>query len=107
VAESTDAAWNPLATTRDAPGATLFNAAGVKDYPTIEVGLRASAETLWGGYYRYGYGWIVYDLATCAPAAVTARAIRDSAWCSGCAGGTYVIGVLPRVEADYEAFAAR
>lgn len=105
VAESTDATWNPLATTKDAPGATRFNAAGVKDYPTMEVGLRATAETLWGGYYRYGYGWIVYDLAVCAPAATTAAAIRDSAWCHGCAGGTYVTGVLSRVEANYDAFA--
>ena len=105
VAESTDAAWNPLATTRDAPGATDFNPVGVKDYPSLDVGLTATAQTLWGGYYRYGYGWIVYDLYGCADPMTTAKAINASAWCSGCANGTYVTGVLPQVEANYPAYA--
>jgi hypothetical protein len=105
VAESTDAIWNPLASTHDIVGATRFNSAGVKNYPSLDSGLQATAQTLWGGYYRYGYGWIMYDLYTCADPMTTAEAINASAWCYGCADGSYVTGVVPRVEANYEAYA--
>ena len=105
VAESTDAAWNPLASTHDIVGATRFNSAGVKNYPSLDSGLRATAQTLWGGYYRYGYGWILYDLYSCADATTTAQAINASSWCYGCANGTYVVGVVPKVVANYKAYA--
>jgi len=105
VAESTDAMWNPLASTHNIVGATKFNSAGVKNYPSLETGLEATSQTLWGGYYRYGYGWILYDLYSCADPMTTAQAINASAWCYGCAGGTYVIGIVPKVEANYEAYA--
>ncbi len=105
VAESTDAMWNPLASTHTVAGATKFNSAGVKNYPSLEAGLQATGQTLWGGYYRYGYGWILYDLYSCADPMTTAQAINASAWCYGCAAGTYVTGVVPKVEANYKAYA--
>ncbi len=105
VAESTDAAWNPLASTHRVEGDAPFNSAGVRNYPSLGSGLQATAATLWGGYYRYGYGWIIYDLYVCADPGVTAQAINASAWCHGCADGSYVTGVLSRVEANYEAYA--
>jgi len=36
----------------------------------------------------------------------SARAINASDWCRGCAGGTYVIGMIPKVEANYRTYAA-
>ena len=45
-AEDSEAKWNPLDTEMDAPGASDYNSAGVKDYPTIEVGLDAVVRTL-------------------------------------------------------------
>jgi hypothetical protein len=54
----------------------------------------------------YGYGRIMSSLGACADAMATARAINASAWCRGCAGGTYVTGMVPKVEADYSTYAA-
>ncbi len=107
VAEGTAAAYNPLATTHDKPGSTAFNAVGVRNFPSLEVGLQATVETLQIPESSYGYGAILYDLAHCAPAATTATAINASSWCRGCAGGLYVLNVLPLVQAEYSAFASR
>jgi hypothetical protein len=41
---------NPLNTTLNAPGATIFNRVGVKNYPTAAEGVGANANTLLGGY---------------------------------------------------------
>lgn len=49
-AEGTSAAFNPLATTRDAPGATSFNSVGVKNYTSFEQGVGATADTISSGY---------------------------------------------------------
>jgi peptidoglycan hydrolase CwlO-like protein len=105
--EGTAAAYNPLATTHDFPGATDFNSVGVKNYPSLEAGLQATIETLQLGATTWGYGAIVTDLHSCAPAESTAISINASAWCRGCAGGEYVTGVVPLVEADYARFAGR
>ncbi len=105
VAEGTAAAYNPLATTHDYPGATEFNAAGVKNYPSLQAGLQATIETLRLGAATHGYGAIVRGLEGCAPPETTATAINASDWCRGCAGGLYVLDVLPLVEADYARFA--
>lgn len=51
-AEGGDAAHNPFNTTRDAPGSTQYNSVGVKNYPTMEEGVRATAQTLLNGYYN-------------------------------------------------------
>ena len=106
-AESTQAWFNPLATTHDMDGAGIFNGASVRNYVSVEQGLQASHDTLAGGADSYGYGAILSDLLSCAPATSTARAIRDSAWCRGCAGGAYVIGLLPVVRATWSEHATR
>jgi hypothetical protein len=100
-AENTGAAWNPLATTLPAPESVAYNHARVQGYPTSGEGLAATVDTLRLGYYSHGYGWIVYRLSQCAPAAVTAQAINASDWCRGCAKGSYVTDMLPDVAADY------
>jgi peptidoglycan hydrolase CwlO-like protein len=105
-AEGTAAAHNPLATTHDFDGATDFNSVGVKNYPSLDAGLDATIETLHGPE-SYGYGAILASLAACSPAMASAQAINASAWCRGCAGGMYVMNVVPLVQADYERFAVR
>jgi hypothetical protein len=105
--ESTDAAFNPLATTHDMEGATDFNSVGVKNYRSLRQGLDASRDTLQGGAESYGYAAILSSLQACASADATASAINASAWCRGCAGGTYLTGLLPIVRADYASHAAR
>ena len=105
-AEGTAAAHNPLATTHDVPGATNFNAVGVKNFPSLEAGLDATIETLHGPE-TYGYGAILSALASCASAMTTAQAVNASSWCKGCAGGMYLVNVVPLVQADYERFALR
>jgi hypothetical protein len=106
-AESTVAAFNPLATTRDMPGATDMNTVGVKHYTSLDQGLDASRDTLLQGAESYGYDAIVDSLGACSPAEVTARAINASAWCRGCVGGAYITGLLPIVRASYTEHAAR
>jgi hypothetical protein len=55
------AAFNPLNTTQDRPGATCFNADPcVKNYPSYEEGMRATLQTLAGDYP--GYDRIVLGL---------------------------------------------
>ena len=44
--ESTEARFNPLATTHAMPGATDFNSVGVKNYRSVAQGLAAARETL-------------------------------------------------------------
>jgi hypothetical protein len=106
-AESTEAAFNPLATTHDMDGASDFNSVGVKNYLSLEQGLDASRDTLLGGAESYGYWAIVDSLRACASPEATAAAINASAWCRGCAGGTYITGLLPIVRADYADHALR
>lgn len=106
-AEGTAAAYNPLATTHDFPGATDFNTVGVKNYPSLGDGIKATIDTLVLGSPTYGYGGVLASLSTCAPAESTGAAINASSWCRGCAGGLYVTNVVPLVRADYERFATR
>ena len=106
VQESTQAAWNPLATTRDMPGATDFNSVGVKDYRSLQQGLAASVGTLAYGYEIHRYGAIVEDLRRCADPSATAASIAASNWCPGCLDGMYVLGLIPKVDADLAAYAA-
>ena len=106
-AESTSAAFNPLATTRDMPGASDMNTVGVKHYASLRQGLDASRDTLLLGAESYGYGAIVESLRRCGSAEATARAINASAWCRGCVGGAYITGLLPIVRDSYGEHAAR
>jgi hypothetical protein len=106
VQESTQAAWNPLATTRDMPGATDFNWLGVKNYRSLQQGIAASLGTLDYGYDVYRYGAIVEDLRRCADPYATATSIAASSWCPGCLNGMYVVGLIAKVDAELSAYAA-
>lgn len=105
VAEFTEARWNPLATTLDMPGATIFNSHGVRNYVSLEQGLEATHQTLLRGAETYGYGAILQGLKRCADRMVTANAIRASSWCAGCASGAYVTGLVPIVERYWDRYA--
>jgi peptidoglycan hydrolase CwlO-like protein len=102
--EGTSASWNPLATTYPMPGATALNGVGVRNYVSLDQGLAATQLTLGNG--ATGYGAILAGLHSCAAAIDTARAINASAWCSGCAGGQYVVGIVPTVEAFFDQYQA-
>ena len=51
-AEGGTAAYNPLNTTQPWSGATNYNRAGVKNYPSAAAGIAATAATLHNGYYN-------------------------------------------------------
>jgi peptidoglycan hydrolase CwlO-like protein len=104
-AEYTQARWNPLATTYGMAGATNFNSVGVKNYRSLEQGLDATVSTLLLGVRAYGYGAIIAGLAECAEPEVTAAAINASDWCHGCAGGNYVVQLIPAVEEYFDSYA--
>jgi peptidoglycan hydrolase CwlO-like protein len=102
-AEGTQATWNPLATTKDMPGATRYNSHGVKNYRSREQGVEASILTL--RLPNRGYAPVISNLKAGSKAMKTAEAIRDSLWCSGCAGGTYVVGYIEAVTRYYDRYA--
>jgi peptidoglycan hydrolase CwlO-like protein len=104
-AEGTDASWNPLATTYDIAGATMFNSVGVKNYPSLAVGIQATIGTLQGT--SHGYEHIVAGLMASKDPMVTGGAINASDWCYGCSGGQYVIELIPVVEKYYSKYANR
>jgi hypothetical protein len=78
-AEGTAAAYNPLATTRAAPGATDLNSVGVKNFRSYEQGLQTTVDTVRNGLY----GNILAALRDGTSAAQVARAIADSPWGTG------------------------
>jgi len=102
--EGTQANWNPLATTHRMDGSTDFNSVGVQNYRTLAQGLEATKETIESGWSTYGYGAVIRSMRDCADPLDTARAIAASSWCSGCAGGQYVIGIVPAVEASFDTY---
>ena len=102
--EGTTAAWNPLATTHRMDGSTDFNSVGVQNFRSLEQGLQASKETIDNGWDVYRYGAIIRSMRDCADPLDTARAIAASSWCFGCAGGQYVIGIVPAVEASFDTY---
>ena len=106
VQEFTQAAWNPLATTHRMQGSTDFNGVGVQNFVSLEQGLEASKETIQNGWDIYGYGAIVGSLRRCDDALTTASRIAASSWCPGCLEGNYVVGIVPKVEADLETYAS-
>lgn len=106
VSEFTQAAWNPLATTRPMSGSTTFNSAGVQNFVSIDQGLLATQQTIADGLVDHGYGAIVDSLKRCADPMTTAVAINASDWCRGCSGGAYVTDNVGRVEANYSLYAA-
>lgn len=81
-AEGGTAAYNPLNTTQPWPGATNYNTAGVKNYPSAAAGIAATAATLNNGRYN----GIVADLhAGKKPAAkiVSDNAQEFNTWGTG------------------------
>lgn len=49
--EGATAKFNPFNTTKDMPGATRFNSVGVRNYKTMEDGVRATCETIKLSHY--------------------------------------------------------
>lgn len=49
--EGGNATYNPLNTTKSAPGATNYNSAGVKNFPDFATGVNATSLTIMNGYY--------------------------------------------------------
>jgi hypothetical protein len=78
-AEGTAAAFNPLATTRYAPGATDMNSVGVKNFRTYEQGLQTTIDTLRNGLY----GNILAALREGTSASRVADAVAESPWGTG------------------------
>jgi hypothetical protein len=105
--ESTEARFNPLATTHDMPGATDFNDVGVKNYRSVGQGLDATSQTLAQGSSSYGYEAILSSLRACNDAEATAWFVNASAWCRGCTAGAYLTALLPVVRADLATYSAR
>ncbi|MHB2020016.1 MAG: hypothetical protein ACYCW6_24015, partial [Candidatus Xenobia bacterium] len=70
---------NPFNTTQNAPGATTFNSAGVKRYPSVQEGLNATAQTLTNGMYNN----IVGALKQGNNAHGAAVALANSPWGTG------------------------
>ena len=106
VQEFTQAAWNPLATTHRMTGSTDLNGVGVQNFVSLAQGLEATKETIQNGWDVYGYGAIVTSLRRCDAASATASRIATSSWCPGCLDGNYVVGVVPKVEADLETYSS-
>jgi peptidoglycan hydrolase CwlO-like protein len=103
-AEGTLATWNPLATTFDMPGATVYNSSGVRNYTTKQQGVDATIKTL--EVPNHGYGEIVSGLKSSADPMDTGNAIQASDWCHGCSGGAYVVGIIPAVQQYYDKYAS-
>jgi hypothetical protein len=104
-AEGTLASYNPLATTYSMTGATDFNSVGVKNYISLAQGTEAIYLTLQAP--GHGYEAILSDLQASADPFVTADAINASDWCYGCAGGQYVLDLVPVVEQYFTQFSSR
>jgi hypothetical protein len=72
------ASWNPMASTLQMPGSTVYNSAGVQDYASAAEGAQATALTLADGYYPL----IVADLRSgrglCGDTAIAAELLTWS-----------------------------
>lgn len=92
VAEGGTASYNPLNTTQPWPGATDYNTAHVKNYPSGAAGIAATAATLVNGYYN----GIVADLRVgklSAEEIVQRNAAEFNTWGTGAA---HVLAVLSK-----------
>ena len=89
-AEGTKAQYNPFATTRKGfAGETNFNSVGVKNYPDLQTGIKATIDTLNLGYYKHVVELLRRDDVT---AEQLGAAIADSPWGTG-SGVLRVLGV--------------
>ena len=71
--------YNPLNTTQDMPGATVFNSVGVKAYTSWKQGLQATVKTLKNGYYD----GIIDALRRGNDSSAVAQAVGNSPWGTG------------------------
>ena len=71
--------YNPLNTTQDMPGATVFNSVGVKAYTSWRQGLEATVKTMKNGYYDA----IIAALRQGNDSAAVAAAVGASPWGTG------------------------
>ncbi len=71
-----DARYNPLNTTQNMPGATVFNSVGVKAYTSWAQGMRATVITMHNGFY----GGILAALRDGDDAEAVAAAVASSPW---------------------------
>jgi hypothetical protein len=81
--EGAQAAWNPLNTTLERPGATIFNYATVKNYPDRATGLSATIATLTTGRGKENYKNVrkaIEDIKTEADIDKAMQAVNDSPW---------------------------
>lgn len=102
-AEGTTAKYNPLATTWDMPHDTLYNSIGVRNYPNLQTGIKATWLTLEKGSPSYGYGLIIVRLKENATARDILEAVAASAWGTG----WLALQVLPYVQENYERYAKK
>lgn len=102
-AEGGAAKNNPLNTTEEWPGATVYNWVGVKNYPKFGDGVQATARTLNYGADRglYGYGAIRHGLRHNAYALDTLEAVERSMWGTG----GLAVRCLPGVKRSFASFA--
>lgn len=78
------AAYNPLNTTLDRPGASSMNSVGVKRYTSWEQGIGATVSTLLGNRSKErGYADIVEALRSDAGTSAVLSAVNQSAWVHG------------------------
>eukprot|EP00030_Apusomonadida_sp_AF-17_P002610 a340418_489.p1 GENE.a340418_489~~a340418_489.p1 ORF type:complete len:175 (-),score=33.14 a340418_489:80-568(-) len=70
---------NPLDTTLSEGSTSDCNSVGVKNYPSIGAGTKATVDTLTNGMY----GGIVSNLKACSDPVTTAHAIANSPWGTG------------------------
>ena len=97
-AEGGNALWNPLNTTLDVQGATDYNSVHVKNYPSANVGISATARTL----SQSNFAHILDHLKKGTNAKRTLRAVEHSDWGTG----GLALRVLPFVKAHYQSFAS-
>ena len=86
-------------------GVDQENSAGVRNYLSLGQGLDATMATLQKP--GFGYDAIRSNLSACVDPMVTGQSINASSWCRGCAGGNYVLAIIPAVEAYYSSYANR
>jgi murein DD-endopeptidase MepM/ murein hydrolase activator NlpD len=78
------AAYNPLNTTLDRPGASSMNSVGVKRYASWEQGIDATVSTLLGNRSKErGYADIVNALRSDSGVSAVLSAVNQSAWVHG------------------------
>jgi murein DD-endopeptidase MepM/ murein hydrolase activator NlpD len=91
--EGTTARFNPLATSQDMEGATLFNSHGVKEYSSYEEGIAATVKTL--GYSYTGYAEVLEGLRSNNPA-LALSGLSASPWAAEAGYGERIRGLWER-----------